>query len=317
MNSHDVNIVRDAMNIHDIYDEDENIGDDGGGDDNDNGDSIFASSYPPDISRIGSPLDVTAELETRNHSDQWKEDDPWKSTDSLCNLVDQFSKPGEQPGFMSRQQSSDDESTLRKTWKSSGSLSNLIESTTNSLRQTWKSSSSSSDSLSNLVEKYSITPTTSTRQSSYGSKFNASSSSSQTATNTHPTPSNISTSRSSFESEPKKSSGANINPRGRKASIPVAKAEDEIVAGDNFLVQVDSYYDAPADAAGDDSSTSEPRKGAWPARVRSFNDLFSALSSPSASKRSLISLTSKRSLVSNSRDSTTRSHGDIQESIQE
>ena len=178
MNEKDVHAVRTAMHPS-FYEED------------DESDRVYSLTCDiASVSRIGSLLDISGELELRSYQDEepWKEDDPWKSTDSLCQLVDQISKTEEQrkQSFIrvDRDKAVHPRITdIKKTWRSTESLCSMIESTTSSI---WKST----DSLSNLVEKYSSSRSSSTAKlssidkntsictsgtpssSSYGSKFN-------------------------------------------------------------------------------------------------------------------------------------------------
>ena len=273
MNVHDIRLVRKSMDIHDIYDDED--GEDG--DENSSRVYHLSCDVAP-TATTGSLLDISAELEVRDIEDPWKEEDPWKSTDSLCQLVDLYTKDEEHRkiSISGNKAMHPRVADLKRTWRSTESLSNLIESTTNSIRQTWKSS----DTLSNLVEKYT---TPSSNQSSHGSKFQSvPTSQSDKIVNTSRT------SRSSYGSK-FSSTGTNHRTIHKKPSTPLSKPGDEIVAGDDILIHEDSYYE---------TSTSSDATIDLPVSHSSFHDFFFTNS---------FSL-SKRVLASNSRDTTTCSY---------
>ena len=182
MNDQDIRTVRSALQLRDIYaDDDEEEEEDNG--------RVYRLDCDilPISTTTGSLLDISAKLELRGYDDDegpWRDVDPWKksSTDSLNELVEQMSKTEEQrklsmtmttPGKLQKAVHPR-VSDIKRTWRSTDSLCNMIEKTTSSM---WKSS----DTLSNLVDTYSSSrsssssssfSSSSSSSSSYGSKFN-------------------------------------------------------------------------------------------------------------------------------------------------
>ena len=289
----DNNMLRNAMIVQDVYFNDD---DDDFGCENDDHHHVDRDhitdwkKYPHTKQTIGSLLDISAELEVRDNEDQWKEEDPWKSTDSLCQLVDQYSKTEEQRKLSSIQLPEDEPSLLKRTWRSSGSLSNLIESTTNSIKKTWKSN----DSLSNLVDDHG---TKSISHASQGTKFNSATTSQSDNIFNKTKPSLSTSGRSSSYSV-----GMMVVSHDKRPSTPPPKPGDEIVAGNNILVYEDSYYESSACVTGDPSprATNQSSDVVGSDFVRSLHNLFFTKVSSSSS--------SKRTLVSTSKDTTTCIH---------
>ena len=289
----DNNMLRNAMIVQDVYFNDD---DDDFGCENDDHHHVDRDritdwkKYPHTKQTISSLLDISAELEVRDNEDQWKEEDPWKSTDSLCQLVDQYSKTEEQRKLSSIQLPEDEPSLLKRTWRSSGSLSNLIESTTNSIKKTWKSN----DSLSNLVDDHG---TKSISHASQGTKFN-SATTSQSDNNFNKTKPSLSTRGQSS------SYSVNMISLVYRPSTPFPQPGDEIVAGNDILVYENSYYESSV--CGTDTSspraTNESSEVVGSDFVRSLHNLFFTKVSSSSSN--------KRTLASTSKDSTTCVHED-------
>ena len=285
----DNNILRNAMIDQDIYFNDDDDDDDFGCDNDDH--ITDWKKYPHTKNTIGSLLDISAELEVRDNEDPWKEEDPWKSTDSLCQLVDQYSKTEEQRKLSSIQLPEDEQpSLLKRTWRSTESLSNLIESTTKSIRKTWKSN----DSLCNLVDDHG---TKCISHASHGTKFN-SVTTSQSDNNFNKTKPSLSTRGQSS------SYSVNMISLVHRPSTPFPKPGDEIVAGNDILVYEDSYYESSV--CGTDTSspraTNESSEVVGSDFVRSLHNLFFTKVSSSSSN--------KRTLASTSKDSTTCVHED-------
>ena len=178
MNDQDIRTVRSALQLRDIYADDEEE------EEEDNG-RVYRLDCDilPISTTTGTLLDISAKLELRGYDDDegpWRDVDPWKksSTDSLNELVEQMSKTEEQrklsltPGKLQKA-IHPRVSDIKRTWRSTDSLCNMIEKTTSSM---WKSS----DTLSNLVDTYASSrasssssfSSSSSSSSSYGSTFN-------------------------------------------------------------------------------------------------------------------------------------------------